>query len=114
MLLFLGFDAMSHEVLEALSWIEIDRFRTEGTYGKLEAEVAATGPSWMTIYTGVSFRNHGGTNTWGENGGGRSKTILTSPAVPFWRHLVKEGITVGLINLPITYPPEPVSGFMIC
>lgn len=114
-LLILGFDAMSYEVLEAFPdmWTEISRLRAEGAYGKLEAEIPATGPSWMTIYTGVSFRKHGVTNTWGQDGGGRSKTILTSPDIPFWRHLAGEGITVGLINLPITYPPEPVTGFMV-
>jgi predicted AlkP superfamily phosphohydrolase/phosphomutase len=37
-----------------------------------------------------------------------------SKAVPsIWRILSDAGLTVGVINMPFTYPPEPVDGFMI-
>jgi len=33
---------------------------------------------------------------------------------PIWRILNARNITTGIVNLPISYPPEPVDGYMVC
>ena len=32
----------------------------------------------------------------------------------FWKQLNKAGLRVGLVNVPFTYPPDPVAGFVVC
>jgi len=32
---------------------------------------------------------------------------------PFWKHLNNSGLRVGIMGIPVTYPPEEVDGFMI-
>jgi len=32
---------------------------------------------------------------------------------PFWKHLNEHGLRVGLVNVPFTYPPDRVDGFVV-
>jgi predicted AlkP superfamily phosphohydrolase/phosphomutase len=50
---------------------------------------------------------HGITDGWGRPLRG-SKTFDTCEAKYVWDVLVEEGFTVGLFNLPVTYPPRPI------
>jgi predicted AlkP superfamily phosphohydrolase/phosphomutase len=33
---------------------------------------------------------------------------------PFWARLNEQGVRVGLVNVPFTYPPNPLDGFALC
>jgi len=110
-LLLIGFDALSPQLLfprrDRLPAIEA--LCREGTWGNLESycEVPWTGPAWTTIYTGLLPEEHGVTDGWGRALKG-SKTFATCEAEYIWDFLAGRGFTVGLFNLPVTYPPRPI------
>ncbi|MEZ4515889.1 MAG: hypothetical protein R3C44_03280 [Chloroflexota bacterium] len=35
------------------------------------------------------------------------------PGASIWRLLSEQGRQVGVVNVPMTYPPEPVNGFLL-
>jgi len=110
-LLLIGFDALSPQLLfprrDKLS--AIDSLCSRAAWGSLESycENPWTGPAWTTIYTGLLPEEHGITDGWGRPLRG-SKTFDTCEAKYVWDVLVEEGFTVGLFNLPVTYPPRPI------
>ena len=75
-----------------------------------------TAPAWVSCVTGM---NPGGHGIFGFTKGGNvgSRGILISSQdvkVPrVWHFLNSAGKTVGLINIPVTYPAEEVDGFII-
>jgi len=110
-LLLIGFDALSPQIL--FPWRDklpaIDALCRRGMWGNLESycEVPSAGPAWTTIYTGLLPEEHGVTHEHGRPRRG-SKTFATCEAKYIWDVLAEEGFTVGLFNLPITYPPRPI------
>jgi predicted AlkP superfamily phosphohydrolase/phosphomutase len=73
--------------------------------------------AWSSIVTGYNPGQHGVFNfvdalpqagaTW------QPSTALARKKDPFWRFLSAAGKNVGVINVPITYPADPVNGFML-
>jgi len=110
-LLFIGFDALSPQLLfpRRDKLPGIDALCRKGTWGDLESycEVPWTGPAWTTIYTGLLPEEHGVIDGWGRPIEG-SKTFATCEAKYVWDELAEKGLTVGLFNLPVTYPPRPI------
>lgn len=115
-LLIVGFDAMDGTILldqvYAGRWITFESLYKQGNAGICWAEVPDTGPSWTTIYTGQPSEVHGVTDFWG-------RTILNGKSfvdvdLPFlWDWVNAAGLAVGIINLPVTYPPRQVNSYMI-
>jgi predicted AlkP superfamily phosphohydrolase/phosphomutase len=68
------------------------------------------------MITGLSPAKHGifdfRRRRWGSleveilNGGSRDGT-------PFWNYLSDVGLSAGIFNVPMTFPPEPVDGFFV-
>jgi len=98
---------------------------------KMVPENPITGPSWTTIYTGVSCLKHEIFDLFGREVNssvsaekratdifGNKVNFSRSPAslkYPYlWNHLNSQGIETELVDLPVTYPPAPVNGFLIC
>ena len=71
-----------------------------------------TGPAFASIYTGVNPLKHKIYHTWGVQYKG-SDCLLSSKAMPFWRHLNQYQKKCELVNLPLTFPPQAVNRFMI-
>src|SRR5437870_9241988 len=85
--------------------------------GKLESVLPPiTPPAWTSFMTGKNPAKHGifhfveaGADSYEmdyANGGSRR-----SPTV--WKLLNAAGFTVSTMNIPFTYPPEPLDGFQI-
>ncbi|MBS3766206.1 alkaline phosphatase family protein, partial [Candidatus Bipolaricaulota bacterium] len=92
------------------------KIQSQGLSGKLESTFPPlTGPAWSSFQTGVNPGKHG-IYTWldlSESYKGRvvnRKSIKTRTA---WSLLSSQGGRVGLLSVPVTYPPEKVNGFVI-
>ncbi|MCW3992371.1 MAG: alkaline phosphatase family protein [Candidatus Bathyarchaeota archaeon] len=117
--LVLGLDGASFEIIEPMVRAgrlpNLARLISEGSSGFLESTVPpVTIPAWVSMMTGKNPGRLGlfdllkrvgyGVEPNGYCYGGQSS---------LWRILNAYGIRTGVMNLPGTYPPEEVDGFMV-
>lgn len=119
--LILGLDGATFDVFRPLMKAgrmpNLLRLTEEGTSGTLwSTKPPMTPAAWTTFMTGKGPGRHGiidferydpqtGQLSLNSTFQIREKTI--------WEILSGKGLKVGSINLPMTYPPTPVNGFMI-
>jgi predicted AlkP superfamily phosphohydrolase/phosphomutase len=115
--------------LDSAPWGLISRWGREGklpTIGGLIAEGAAgilrsTFPplspaAWSSFATGMQPGKHGVYDHMYRQAGTYEYTPTNARVrggKTLWRIVSEQGGTVGVINVPETYPPEPVNGFLI-
>ena len=120
-LLIIGLDGATFDVLnpmiDAGRMPHFKRFMENGVSGVLESTKPPITPAaWTTFMTGKGPGRHGivdfekydiesHTLTFNSTFEIREKTL--------WELLSEKGLKVGSINVPMTYPPKPVNGFMI-
>ncbi len=119
--LIIGLDGATFDVLnpmmDAGRMPALQRFLARGVSGVLmSTRPPITPAAWTTFMTGKGPGRHGiidfekyevATHTLSFNSTYeiREKTI--------WELLGERGLKVGSVNVPMTYPPKPVNGFMI-
>jgi predicted AlkP superfamily phosphohydrolase/phosphomutase len=82
-----------------------------GTYGKLRTTSAPNCPKvYSTIFTSTPPAEHGVTGFM-VNGITANTHMLKEE--PLWSFLYKAGVTVGMANVPATFPVMPVNGYMV-
>lgn len=82
-----------------------------GAYGKLRTVSAPNCPRvYSTIFTSTTPEQHGVT---GFVVGGITANTNMLKEEPVWSLLSKNGVTVGMANVPATFPVLPVNGYMI-
>jgi predicted AlkP superfamily phosphohydrolase/phosphomutase len=73
-----------------------------------------TSPAWPSFMTGMNPGHHGVFDFIRPKGGDYDMVNSTSIRQPtLWDWLSSARVRVGVINVPVTYPPHPVNGFMI-
>jgi len=81
----------------------------------LGMEPLSTPHSWGTILTGTGAGRHGVFDFWQRDNCGRF--VPTSRASlqekPVWTLLHERGLKPAILNVPLTFPPEPAGGFMV-
>ncbi len=83
----------------------------KGAYGKLRTVSAPNCPRvYSTIFTSTKPEEHGVT---GFIVGGITANTNMLKEEPIWSVLSKSGVTVGMANVPATFPVMPVNGYMI-
>jgi len=83
----------------------------KGAYGKLRTVSAPNCPRvYSTLFTGTNPEEHGVT---GFLVGGITANTNMLKREPIWSLLSKSGVTVGMANVPATFPVMPVNGYMI-
>ena len=93
------------------------RLMQQGVSGSLESVLPPiTPPAWTSFMTGKNPGKHGIFHFVETEHGGyamnyANATSRRSPTV--WKLLNNAGYTVGTMNIPFTYPPEPLNGFQI-
>jgi predicted AlkP superfamily phosphohydrolase/phosphomutase len=118
-LLMIGFDALDYEL-----WLKYGKnslrssspVRRMSTTVKITPEIYETGPSWTTIMTGQRSVTHGMVDGWGRSktqSGQPSRTFSQIPGPYLWDRLNKSGLRCGVFNVPVTWPPKPINGFMV-
>jgi predicted AlkP superfamily phosphohydrolase/phosphomutase len=82
-----------------------------GVYGKLQTVSSPNCPKvYSTINTGVPPEENGIT---GFVVGGITANTNMLKSEPVWSILSKKGVTVGMANVPATFPVMPVNGYMV-
>lgn len=92
------------------------RIVTEGSSGVLRSMEPSSSPSlWTTVATGVSPERHGihGFVVPDPSGGVRPVTSSMRKAPAFWNILPQFGRRAGVVGWLVTWPAEPIDGFMV-
>lgn len=117
----LGLDGANWDLLAP--WLEsgdlpnIQALREEGTWSDMEScPPPVTCPNWRCYSTG---KNPGKLGVfWWEKIDTEKRTLTTPTSRSFkssnyWDYLNEAGKTVGIMNLPMSYPPFEVDGWMV-
>lgn len=93
----------------------LSRLMTAGTVGPLRSTLPpVTAAAWTSFMTGRDPRHTGVYDFFRGRAGDYSMISgadVTDPTL--WEILSQAGRTVGVLNVPVTYPPRPVNGFLV-
>jgi predicted AlkP superfamily phosphohydrolase/phosphomutase len=115
--MIIGLDAASPPLIER--WIErlpnLRSLYANGTHGVLQSIVPPSSvPAWQCFATG---KNPAKIGVWGFLSIGPDRQLrhgrTTEEIGCLWDVCGKAGLKVGVFNVPGTYPPYPVNGFMV-
>ncbi len=118
-ILVLGLDGASLNLLQPLVkrgvLPNIGRLIKEGCLSPLESTIPpVTIPAWVSMFTGKNPGRLGLYDLLRRDGYGvRPNGGCFRGRNPIWRILNAHGYRVGVLNLPGTYPPEEIDGFMV-
>jgi len=88
-----------------------------GTTGTLLSSIPpVTGPAWVSFLTGKQPGKHGIFDFFGRIPGKVERQPINSgfiKAKTILSYLTESGKKVGIINVPVTYPPPKINGFVI-
>ncbi len=117
----IGLDGAAWHLLDPMiaagAMPRLERLRERGAWGRLASTVPTyTPPAWTSAATGVNPGRHG---IYGFTEGHAQAPeqrlmhsgLMRAPAI--WDMANAQGVRVGVYNLPLTYPPRPVDGWMV-
>lgn len=123
-----GVDGLTYRILHPLiergDLPNFKRLQTEGCEAILESKYPPlTPPAWMSLSTGLKPAGHGVYDFWeyedqqGQKGLGNTRKAHVQThrkgGKAIWNILSDYGKRVLVLNVPMTYPPEPINGIMV-
>ncbi|MCP4361668.1 MAG: sulfatase-like hydrolase/transferase [Chloroflexi bacterium] len=119
--LIIGLDGATFDLIRP--WVAqghlptFKRLMAEGTWGELNVELPpGTVPNWPSFATGKNPGKHG-LIWWVKRDPDTGDFAVVSSAdlrgQTMWDIAAQHGLQVGVVNVPVTYPPLPVNGFLI-
>lgn len=94
----------------------VARLIESGVRGVLESTMPPITPvAFSSFITGTNPGKHG-IFDWTvrrPDGGSGSANAAVRRGAPFWHYLNRAGVRVGLFNIPLTHPAQPVEGFLV-
>jgi predicted AlkP superfamily phosphohydrolase/phosphomutase len=119
--IFLGIDGATLDLL--LPWVEqgklpnLARLLSDGVYGTLRSTLPPySAQAWVSMMTGKSPAKHGVLDFFEAGAGPGHHSFISSALIQgesVWDTLSRHGQSVGIVNVPLTYPPVPVNGYMV-
>jgi predicted AlkP superfamily phosphohydrolase/phosphomutase len=117
----LGLDGATFTILrplmEAGHLSNLARLAHEGVHGQLESVVPPySAPAWVSLVTGQGPGKHGIVDFWRYDPSTDERRPVDASNVgtaAIWDILGEHGQFVGVVNVPLTYPPRPVNGVMV-
>jgi predicted AlkP superfamily phosphohydrolase/phosphomutase len=119
--LIIGLDGATFDLM--LPWVAEGRLPTlgrllgEGAWSRLQSTIPPITPcAWSSFMTGKNPGNHGlfdFLEPAPQGHGFRFTNATSRHAESLWGYLSRLGRRVGVVNVPMTYPPEPVNGYLI-
>lgn len=117
----LGFDGLDPRFVETFEkeglLPNFAKLRAEGAVGPVRSTLPfISPPAWTTVSTGSPPSDHGVWSFWIPEPGnprGRYVDARCRLAPTIWQELSALGRTVGIVDVPVTCPPDSVNGFMV-
>ncbi|MFB6357212.1 MAG: alkaline phosphatase family protein, partial [bacterium] len=114
-----GLDGATFDLIEP--WVEegklphFEKFMWQGSWGELETTYPPlTAPAWSSFMTGCNPGKHGIYDFLSSDPSSDEVVDYTSIEPPtLWDLFSQNNRKVGLVNLPVTYPPPDVNGHVI-
>jgi predicted AlkP superfamily phosphohydrolase/phosphomutase len=120
-LVIIGLDGATFDLIQP--WVaagdlpNLQRLMAEGSWGPLESVVHPfTAQAWTSMVTGVQQGKHRVFDFWERDFATYGFRLMNAShrALPaLWNLLSQAGRQVIVVNVPQTYPPEPVHGVMV-
>ena len=119
-LLIIGIDGATFNVIKPLikknELPTFQRLKDSGNWVELESTIPPVScPAWPSFVTGKDPKTHGCYDWFYYNKDYR-RHIYDSTSIRgkrYWDYLNEMGLTCGVINIPYSYPPRKIKGFMI-
>lgn len=91
------------------------RLMAEGAWGRLQSTLPpVTAPAWASFMTGKHPSGHGVFDFFRGRAGVFDLIDAGAIAGPtLWRLLSQAGVSAGVLNVPVTHPPEAIDGFIV-
>ncbi len=117
-LLVIGFDGADHELTQELmddgKLPNIKRIAEQGVFGELEStSIPITPSAWTSMLTGKNPGKHGIFDFTRPTRKGLEIVSFDDVEDDTIFDIFSEDYTVGTLNIPATYPPREVNGFMV-
>ena len=117
----IGLDAATFDIIKPLinegKLPVIASLLSEGVSGELQSTFPPiSGPAWASFLTGMNPGKHGIFDFVIRRSDGKGFLLSNSQDIQtptIFSNISAEGMTVGAINIPMTYPPEKINGFMV-
>jgi predicted AlkP superfamily phosphohydrolase/phosphomutase len=119
--MIIGLDGVPLDIIQR--WADgghlpaLRRLMQGGTVGHLRSTVPPTsGPSWSSFVTGMNPGKTGIYDFLYRREGTYSFPPVSASlrgGTTMWRYLSDAGCRVGVLNIPMSYPVEPIHGFMV-
>jgi predicted AlkP superfamily phosphohydrolase/phosphomutase len=117
--LVIGLDGATWDLVKP--WVQsgylpqMARLTEEGSGGNLESTVPPVSPAaWSSFMTGKNPGKHGVFDfTVRDFRGYGMRLAQRTPEPSLWALLSNQGRSVCVVNVPQTYPPEPVQGYLV-
>jgi predicted AlkP superfamily phosphohydrolase/phosphomutase len=120
-ILVIGLDGATFDLMEPLMAAgklkTLAQIAQTGARGPLRSTIPHhSGPAWTSFATGVGPGQHSIYSFFARSYDDYTFPPINSRRVrseTLWQMLSRAGLTVGVMNVPGTYPPAPVNGFLI-
>ncbi len=117
--LVFGLDGVTFDLIRP--WVaegylpNLGRLLGSGVSGDLNSTLPpVTSPAWPSFMTGLNPGKHSVFDFIRPNAGDFTLVNSTSVRAPtIWQIVSEAGLRVGTMNVPVTYPPQSVNGFMV-
>lgn len=116
-----GWDGATFDIIRPLAaqgkMPALARFLAGGASGRLESTIPAVTPvAWTSMTTGCNPGRHGifdGHQYDPASGRMRFASAAMRRVPPLWSLLSARGLRPGVMNVPVTYPPDPIDGVIV-
>src|SRR5829696_555794 len=114
-LLILGLDGATFDLIRPWAAAghlpNLARLMDEGVQANLASTLPpVTSPAWPTFMTGTNPGKHGVFDFIQPTGANFTLVNATRIKQPtIWQRLSQAGRRVGVLNVPVTYPPQPLN-----
>ena len=120
--LVVGWDGASFRAIEPLLAAgrlpHLARLLARGVRAELEStRIPISSAAWSTATTGKGPGEHGVFGFHEPQAGSYALTLASARslrAAPLWRLLTGRGLAALVFGVPLTYPPEPILGTVVC
>lgn len=120
-ILVIGLDGATFDLVKP--WVEqgllptLGRFMQTGIHGDLTSVIhPLTAPAWTSFMTGKNPGKHGVFDFILRKEHSYDVRLVDSQIRDqrtLWKILSEQGLQVGVLNIPLNYPPQPVNGWLI-